>query len=120
MSQLPAVNHKKGQLFVSGYLALENELGQVRTGVDLSDFAIPIDNLLEPGMAAGALTALDKYLLEKTGTKLGFLYPDLVDDCVSNIHEQYEQQKSKTDMVEAEYISPTVPEAPESRLQQRK
>jgi hypothetical protein len=120
VAQLPAISHKKGQSFVSGYSTLENELRQLKTGVDLGDFAIPIDNLLEPGMAAGALTILDEYFLEKTGTKLGFLYQDLVDDCVFNIHEQYEQQKAKTGKAKAKYILPTAPEAPESRLQQRR
>lgn len=120
LAQLPAINHKKGQSFVSGYSALENELRQLKAGVDLGDFAIPIDNLLEPGMAVGALTTLDKYLLEKTGTKLGFLYQDLVDNCVSNIYKQYEQQKTKASEAKAEYIVPTAPEAPESSIQQRR
>lgn len=120
VAQLPAASHKKGESFVSGYSALENELRQLKTGVDLGDFAIPINNLLEPGMAAGALTILGEYFLEKTGTKLGFLYQDLVDGCMSNIHEQYEQQKAGTSKAKAEYILPIAPEAPESRLQQRK
>jgi hypothetical protein len=85
LEKLPPVTHKQHQAFPSGYLALENELRDVKSGIDLGDFAIPIDNLLEPGMAVGALTTLDNYILEKTGSKLGFLYQDLVEDCVSNI-----------------------------------
>jgi hypothetical protein len=38
----------------------------IKTGVDLGDFAIPIDNLLDPGMTRGALAKLDQHL-EKTG-----------------------------------------------------
>lgn len=33
-------------------------------------------------------------LSKKTGTKIGFLYQDLIDDCVSDIQEQYLQQKA--------------------------
>ncbi|KAJ4365871.1 hypothetical protein N0V83_008493 [Neocucurbitaria cava] len=120
--QLPPVAQKAGQLFVSRYSALEDELRQMKTGVDLGDFAIPIDNLLEPGMADGALTTLNQYILEKTGTKLGYLYQDLVDDCVSNINKRYEQQKAKAGeaKAEAEYMVPTAPEMPESCIQQRR
>jgi hypothetical protein len=125
VAQLPTVSNKKGQMFVSGYLALENELRPVKDGADLSDFAIPIDNLLEPNMATGALTALDEYISEKTGTKLGILYQDLVDKCVCDIHEQYEQHKAKVkeDTAKPEYVVPTAPEArhtPESWIQQHR
>ncbi|OAL00787.1 hypothetical protein IQ06DRAFT_249757 [Phaeosphaeriaceae sp. SRC1lsM3a] len=120
MVQLPVPNHKKGQPFVSGYAALDTELGQLRDGIDLGDFAIPIDNLLEPGMADGALTALDRYIEEKTGTKLGFLYQDLVEACVRSVQEQCEQQKAKASGQKAEYITPSSPESPASNVQQRK
>jgi hypothetical protein len=118
--QLPTPNHKKKQPFVFGYAALDKELKGLKDGVDLGDFAIPIDNLLEPGMAEGALARLDEYIVEKTGTKLGFLYEDLVEGCISSIKEQHEQQKAKTSKLETEHIAPISPETPESPLQQRK
>jgi len=117
---LPAINRKREQLLVSKFSALENELEEIKSGIDLSNFCIPIANLLEPGMATGALTALDEYVLEKTGTKLGSLYEDLVDDCASNIFQQYEQQKANSRQAKVEYTVPTAPEVPESRIQQHK
>ena len=120
VTQLPAPNHKKSHPFVPGYAALDNELRQLKDGIDLGEYAIPIDNLLEPGMAEGALVMLDQYIVEKTGTKLGFLYQDLVEGCVSSIQDQYEQQKVKASKPQAEFKTPTAPEAPTSIVQQRK
>jgi hypothetical protein len=120
IEQMPVANHKKSQPFVGGYAALGNEVTQLKEGLDLGNFVIPIDNLLEPGMAEGALTTLDRYINEKTGTKLGFLYQDLVEDCVTNLHQQQEKQKAKTGAAKAEYITPTAPETPESQVQQRR
>jgi hypothetical protein len=118
--QLPTLSRKKGQSFVSRYSALDDELRQLKAGVDLSDFAIPIDNLLEPGMAESALRTLDQYLLAKTGTKLGFLYQDLVDGCIASLHREYKQQKAKAEKPKEEYKTPTAPETPEERVEQRK
>lgn len=118
--QLPVANLKKSQPFVAGYAAIDNELRVLKDGVDLGDFAVPIDNLLEPGMADGALTALDQYLQEKTGTKIGCLYQDLVEDCISSVQKQHDQQKAKSNEKKTEYITPTAPESPESQIQQRK
>ncbi|KAH7400998.1 hypothetical protein DE146DRAFT_485075 [Phaeosphaeria sp. MPI-PUGE-AT-0046c] len=118
--QLPVANHKKGQPFVSGYTALDTELQQLKDGIDLGDFAIPIDNLLEPGMADGALATLDQYIEEKTGTKLGFLYQELVESCISTLQTQFEEQKAKGSEKTAEYTTPSAPESAESNVQQRK
>jgi hypothetical protein len=120
VAQLPAPNHKKSQPFVPGYTALDKELRLLKDGVDLGEYAIPIDNLLEPGMAEGALATLDQYIVEKTGTKLGFLYQDLVGNCVSSIQQQYEQQKAKASRGQAEYTAPTAPEPPSSDVQKRR
>ncbi|KAH5300068.1 hypothetical protein HBI24_111710 [Parastagonospora nodorum] len=118
--QLPVANLKKSQPFVTGYVALDNELRSLKDGLDLGDFAIPIDNLLEPGMADGALAALDQYIEEKTGTKIGYLYQDLVEDCITKLREQHDEQKAKSSEKKVEYITPTAPEPPESQIQQRK
>jgi hypothetical protein len=120
VAQLPSPNHKKSQSFVPGYAALDKELRQLKDSIDLGDYAIPINNLLEPGMAKGALATLDQYIVEKTGTKLGFLYQDLVEGCVSSIQEQYEKQKTKASKSQAEYKAPTAPEISAPDVQQRK
>ncbi|KAK6226832.1 hypothetical protein QIS74_00387 [Colletotrichum tabaci] len=46
---IPAPSRKKGQLFVSRSQELEAELNNLKTDLDLRDFAAPIDTLLEPG-----------------------------------------------------------------------
>jgi hypothetical protein len=120
VTPLPAVSNKKAGYFVAGFLALEEELKQLKTGIDLGDFVIPIDNLLEPGMADGALTALHQYILEKTGTKLGFLFQDLIDDCVSSIHKHNEQLKGKSKEIETPYVVPSAPDNSGTRTQERR
>ena len=118
--QLPVVSHKKGQLFVSGYSAIEKELRQLRTGVDLGDFAIPIDNLLQPGMATGALTKLDDYILQNTGTSINLLYQDLIDECASRIQKCHEEEKTEAGKVQEGHIEPVVSETQEILIQCRR
>ncbi|KAI0904173.1 hypothetical protein F4823DRAFT_615865 [Ustulina deusta] len=124
----PAFNRKKGKRFVSGAAELENELNQVKPKIDLSDYVVPIDNLLEPGVAEAALKAFDKLIIETTGTKLGFLYLDLIDDCIATLHEDLtalarEEAAKKTDKeTKSGYIPfpPEAPKAPEVRVQERR
>jgi hypothetical protein len=118
--RLPAATHKKEQLFCSRYTALEQELAQLRSGVDLGDFAIPIDNLLEPGMAAGALSRLDEISEDKAGTTIRLLYRDLVDDAADKIRQRLEGQDTEVVKLHAEYITPTAPEPQDTLVQRRR
>ncbi|KAI1195879.1 hypothetical protein F5X97DRAFT_306986 [Nemania serpens] len=121
---MPTLSRKKGQKFVTGAAELEVELNQARPELDLSGFVIPIDNLLEPGMADAALKSFDKFIVEKTGTKIGFLYLDLIDDCITELHEQLATQTKQEAAKEAksEYIPfpPEPPKGPEVRVQERR
>jgi hypothetical protein len=36
-------------------------------------------------MAEGALNALDQFIIDKIGTKMGFLYQDLIEDYILDI-----------------------------------
>ncbi|KAI1085408.1 hypothetical protein F5B20DRAFT_2517 [Whalleya microplaca] len=117
---MPSINRKKGHLFVSRSIQLEGELNKLKPQLDLTEFAVPIDNLLEPGMAEGALKALDRFIVEQTGTKLGFLYQDIIEDCVSHLQDQL---KAKTEQQSAaEYVPfpPETPQPPEVQVEQRK
>ncbi|KDN62411.1 hypothetical protein CSUB01_02441 [Colletotrichum sublineola] len=119
---MPAPSRKKGLLFVSRSQELEAELSNIKTGLDLRDFAAPIDTLLEPGMTDGALETLDRFIVDKAGAKLGFLYQDLVDECFSDLQNQYDQYKAKIQLGQKEWTPLPVP-APEPRetlIQQRK
>ncbi|EFQ29397.1 hypothetical protein CGRA01v4_05158 [Colletotrichum graminicola] len=119
---LPAPSRKKGMLFVSRSQELGAELSNVKTDLDLRDFAAPIDTLLEPGMTEGALKALDQFVVNKAGAKLGFLYQDLVDECFSDLQNQYDQYKAKIEAGQKEWtpLPVPVPEPRETLIQQRK
>ncbi|KAI1161686.1 hypothetical protein F5B18DRAFT_627260 [Nemania serpens] len=125
---MPALSRKKGQRYVTGAAELEVELNQAKPELDLSDFVIPIDNLLEPGIADAALKAFDKFIIKKTGSKIGFLYLDLIDDCITKLHEQLAIQTQQEAAIKAgkeakiEYIPfpPESPKGPEVRVQERR
>ncbi|TGO62048.1 hypothetical protein BOTNAR_0119g00120 [Botryotinia narcissicola] len=92
---LPEKNARRGQIYASRLKNLLGELEPLKHEVDLSKFAVPIGNLLEPGMTEGAIDALDQFTAERMGTRTGFLYQDFVDDCVSQVQAHYEQQKDR-------------------------
>jgi hypothetical protein len=119
---LPSPKLKKGQIYGSRSNDLAVEFNSLKTEIDLSAFAIPIDNLLEPGMARGALNALDQFIIEKTGTKMGFLYQDLVESCILEVLDYYEQKKAKIDELAKVKTSSSLIETPtpEVRIEQRR
>ncbi|KAG5814275.1 hypothetical protein H9Q74_002897 [Fusarium xylarioides] len=92
---LPSASRKKGNLLVAGLQEVDTEFNQIKKEVDLRDYAAPIDNLLEPGMSAKALEALDAFVVEKAGTKMGSLYQDEVEKAFRNVEELYQQAKNK-------------------------
>lgn len=90
---LPRSDYNKGQKYISKLKSVESEIDSIKTEIDLSEFATPIDNLLETGMAEGALTALNRFIVDKSGTELRFLYQDLNEECLSNIQNQEQSVK---------------------------
>ncbi|KAK7419619.1 hypothetical protein QQX98_003210 [Neonectria punicea] len=120
MIALPAASRKKGQSFVAGSQELEAELNKLKSQIDLRDFAVPIDNLKEPGVAQSALETLDRFIVEKTGTKMGFLYDDLVEDCLSRLQAQPEQVKAGEQSVPEWQQPASTPQTPEVRVEQRR
>lgn len=90
---LPSTSNKNGQMFLSKLKSLANELQPLRMQIDLGDFAIPIDNLTNPGMAEAALNALEQFFIDKVGTKIGFLYQDMIEECVADIQAASQQQE---------------------------
>jgi hypothetical protein len=93
---LPSLSRKKGTLLVVGLQEVDAALGQIKKEVDLRDFAAPIDNLLEPGVSQKALEALERFVIEKTGTKIGSLYQDKLEKAFQDIEEQYQKAKEKS------------------------
>lgn len=120
---MPSLSRKKNQMFIARSQELDAEGNELKSKVDLRDFVVPIDNLLEPGAASKALALLDRFIIENSGTKVGFLYQDLLEECLDEIERQYKLAKSRTEQKEpAEVIPilPPVPEPREKRVEQRK
>jgi hypothetical protein len=114
---MPPLSRKKGQLFVRRSQDLEIEINQLRERIDLLEFAAPLDNLLEPGMAAQAMESLENFVAEATGTKMGFLYQDLIDECFTDLEHQYDKLTAKADSPVSTLATPPVPEV---LIQQRR
>ncbi|KAL2134931.1 hypothetical protein VTI74DRAFT_10424 [Chaetomium olivicolor] len=70
-------------------------VGFIQDQVDLLDFALPIDSLLEPGMSEGAPKELDQFVIDKVGTKMRLLYEDLMHKCFAVLEKQYQLAKAK-------------------------
>lgn len=117
---IPALSRKQGQIFVSGCEEVYSELNKLRHKIDLQDYAVPIDKLLEPGMANGALTTLDQFIVSKTGSKMGFLYQDLVEDCLADLQTQCQEIKAKIEKTEYVPLPVTVSRSLEERVARRK
>ncbi|WYZ43697.1 hypothetical protein EsH8_VII_000133 [Colletotrichum jinshuiense] len=114
---MPPLSRKKGQLFISRAQELEAELNQDKKDLDLRDFAVPIDDLLEPGVADGTLKVLEQFVIDKTGAKLGHLYQDLVGDCFSDLQSQYENFKAKASQDQTAWTPlPVPPPEPKEKL----
>ncbi|EWZ97339.1 hypothetical protein FOWG_01826 [Fusarium oxysporum f. sp. lycopersici MN25] len=118
----PSASRKKGNLLVTGLQEVDTELNQIKKEVDLRDYAAPIDNLLEPGMSAKALEALDEFVVEKTGTKMGSLYRDELEKAFRNVEEQYQQAKDKANKdSKAEFVTiDTTPVDAKERIETRR
>ncbi len=124
---MPSVSRTRAQMFVSRSQGLEAEVVQLKAQIDLLDFALPMDNLLEPGMAEGALAKLDQFVVDRLGTKMGFLYEELVQDCLDALESQYQLAKAKREeqaraATEQQIMdwTPTAPAPREERAEQRK
>ncbi|PYH67985.1 uncharacterized protein BO88DRAFT_454878 [Aspergillus vadensis CBS 113365] len=114
---LPPATTKKGQMYLSKFGNLDAELEPLRREIDLSGYAIPIDDLRQPGMAQGALATLGQLVIEKTGADIGFLYQDLNESCLFEIKNQYEQQRDKEQSAAAVAPGLSIPEPSSSELQ---
>ena len=89
----PLATQAKRRLFVTRAAALDAEMDLLRHQVDLSPYASPIDNLLEPGVAQEALESLSKFIVDEAGATPGSLYHDLVDTCIADIQKEHQLKR---------------------------
>lgn len=123
--KLPSPSRKKGQAFVARLGSTHDELNKLKGDIDLRNFAAPIDHLLEPGMAEAALSALDVFLQERAGASMGGIYRDLVEDSLTDVVEEMEQEKVKTSEGKPQLkrlLSPefSAPQSTETVVQERR
>ncbi len=91
---------------------------------DFGDFLVPMGNLLEPDMSARALAALDDFIVDTTGARLGALYEDIIQDSLDDLESMYAKAKAKVE--QADKKSTYVPLAanatlsPGDRVQRRR
>lgn len=120
---MPPFSKATGRIFVLKWEQLETELNGLKHEIDLRDFVVPIDNLLEPGMAEGALKMLDQFTIDKAGTKMGFLYQDLIEDCLSSLQDHMETIKAQAEQELRSEIPPpsaAPSQSVEDQVQQRR
>lgn len=84
---------KLGLLFTGRTAELDIELAQYKVEADFGDHLVPANTLLEPGVAANALGALDEFVVERAGTSLGSLYKDMLHDCLKDPEKKYRDTK---------------------------
>ncbi|PVH89460.1 hypothetical protein DL98DRAFT_614758 [Cadophora sp. DSE1049] len=120
---LPTKAGRKGQIYKTRWKALDAELQSLKEVADLSEFVVPTTNLFEKKNANGAMDALDEFILDKAGTKLEFLYQDMIEECLENIRDYHEQQQSKVAQKKVE-LPPCIPSietlTPKARIELRR
>ncbi|KUJ09608.1 uncharacterized protein LY89DRAFT_761218 [Mollisia scopiformis] len=94
---VPAANSTKGANFVNKVRELTQELDEVKNSpdFDLTENAVPLSMLAEDDRSEQVLAKLDEKVVEKAGTKLGFLWDDLVEDSSATFKSYCQQQKQK-------------------------
>ncbi|KXJ90130.1 hypothetical protein Micbo1qcDRAFT_227238 [Microdochium bolleyi] len=120
---LPAFSRKKGQYFVTETGKVETEMNKIKPELDVMAFAAPLEMLLEPGMAEQALQTLDGFVVEKTGSKIGFLYEDIISICLKKL-EQIKDNSAKTPSEQKDAFVPLpstdTATSEEAQIQQRR
>lgn len=118
------VSRKSGLLFTARADGLGTELNNLKPKADFGDYLIPVDNLLEPEMATGALSALDDFVIQQTGARLGSLYEDIVQDSLKDLENKYDEAKARLEKADKQttYVPlPTESSPPgDTRLAERR
>ena len=92
---LPPISRRKGHMFVDRSEQLTAELLKLRSEFDIRDLLAPITGMLKPEVAKNTLQALDQFVADKVGGKMGFLYEDLVQECIGALDCQYQQERAR-------------------------
>ncbi|KAI7279036.1 hypothetical protein KC345_g5595 [Hortaea werneckii] len=117
---------KAGVFFTGRVDRLNEELSQYKAEADFGDHLVPMESILKPQAASNALKALDDYMVERSGARMGSLYDGMLDECLEDIEQKYADAKSylqkdmKTSVPSAtastHEITPLAPQEPETPL----
>ncbi|GAO19768.1 hypothetical protein UVI_02041690 [Ustilaginoidea virens] len=95
---LPPLSRKTGQTLTDKLQELDALVARLQAGVDLRDFAVPIDHLLQDGMAAGALAAMDDHLRSSTlGATMRAAYQNMTSECAAELAERHQRARAQMD-----------------------
>ncbi|KFA54311.1 hypothetical protein S40293_04828 [Stachybotrys chartarum IBT 40293] len=94
-TSIPSLSRKHGQTFATELQAVDGRIAQLKPGIDLHDYAVPIDILLQDGMAERALTALDKYACDGLGTTMRSQYQHMIVTCMNLLSERHRKIKAQ-------------------------
>ena len=89
------VSPKSGLLFAARVATLDADLSMLKPRADFRDHLVPIDNLLEPQVSDNALAALDDFITRETGSKLGSLYENVVQDSLKDLEKMCAEAKAR-------------------------
>jgi hypothetical protein len=88
-------SRKSGLLFTARVCEVDTELDQYEAEADFGDHLVPMDNILEPGVAGNALQALSGFVIDRAGASLGALYEDMLTECLDDIEKIYSETKAR-------------------------
>ena len=72
-------------------------MSDLKSKADFGDHLSPMDNLLEPQVSNNALAALNDFITADTGSKLGSLYENIVQDSMKDLEKMCAEAKPKLD-----------------------
>ncbi|KAL7797715.1 hypothetical protein V8C43DRAFT_303487 [Trichoderma afarasin] len=90
---VPSLSRKTGQTFINGSRELDLCLNEIQKEFDLQEFSVPVNKLLEPGMANRALAQLDDLVAARTGCKMDFFCHFVVQEC--SAYHRAQSQKTQ-------------------------
>ncbi|KAL5594745.1 hypothetical protein BROUX41_001659 [Berkeleyomyces rouxiae] len=106
---MPPLSRKKGQMFVARSASLDAEIAAIKGEADFSRFVIPIDNMNKAEVAQCALQALDEFVNEKAGASFGFLYQDLIEECLDDLQLQFNAVQARVEQANSAASSEWIP-----------
>ncbi|KAL7914656.1 hypothetical protein GGI35DRAFT_488720 [Trichoderma velutinum] len=95
---IPSLSRKTGQTFLVGSRELNSGLNDIQKEIDLQEFSVPVNKLLEPGMASKALAQLDVLVVRNTGAKMDFYYHYVVQECSAYHRTQSRKTKDASEI----------------------